>query len=959
MNKTSRIVRSRAQRSRAPKGKFGIWGLGTAGCVSLILVGLVLAGILVSSRVTSDLPSYQLVPILLNPPDGELLQPTRIYDRSGSEVLWTFQNSRLSGSAYAQLDLEGDQLEADIPTVVVKAFLAAADPDYLNRPVRGTSRWLQPLAETIGGRLTADLLLWTEQDHPFYAARLNILTNQLLQEYGREQVLEWYLNNLSFGNHVYGAGAAARVYFDKEISALNLAEAALLASVGETPSLNPWDSPTAARENQLDLLQKMEQEGFISARERRTAVKSRLIFTTPDEESVQEPYYAGLILNQAEHFIPRARLLRGGLSIRSSLDADLQAQVECTADFEMARLRGEDPGLPQNCAAARLLPARQPLELANQTQISLETIMLEPRTGEVLAALGETGTGLQLDPLVPHNPGTLLTPFIYLAAFTQGMEPASLVWDVPLENVPFEAGVFHPGCQENCQFVGPVSIRTALGNDYLSPAVDFWYNQGPARVENMIKQVGIELAPGICSDCEFFPGSHKMDVLEAAHGYSVFSNLGDIYGWDQGGQSGNMEPILVLDIRDISGGIWKADAGSSNRSVLSEQLAYLVNHALSDENAHQYSWQDNLFDIGRPAAVKAGMTASGENTWTAGYTTRIVTVVWVGRQGNTGDSRPTDFSYLASGIWRALTQYASRDVPIENWNAPDGIQTVDVCYPSGKLPTSYCPEIVREIFIEGNQPVERDDLYQVLEVNRETGRLATVFTPPELIETRTYLQIPEKARDWAEGEGIPRPPESYDPGMELTSHDDLVIQSPQNYASVRGVLELKGSIEVEDFTSYRVQIGKGLNPTTWQQIVDEQTRRPAIDRLGTWDTTRVEDGLYALQLVVLREDQRVEKATVLVSVDNTPPEMDLKGIRDGEQIDFVSGKAIYFSVEAFDEAGMERVDYYLNSRLVVSRKKPPYLYAWDMGLGDFNLKIIGYDRAGNQSTQTVKFSVKR
>jgi hypothetical protein len=103
-------------------------------------------------------------------------------------------------------------------------------------------------------------------------------------------------------------------------------------------------------------------------------------------------------------------------------------------------------------------------------------------------------------------------------------------------------------------------------------------------------------------------------------------------------------------------------------------------------------------------------------------------------------------------------QYALRDLPSASWEAPPGIVTVSVCDPSGLLPTAICPNVVNEVFLDGRQPVETDTLYQTFQINIESGLLATVFTPPELVETRTYMVVPPQARQWAQTAGIDTPP---------------------------------------------------------------------------------------------------------------------------------------------------------------------------------------------------------
>jgi hypothetical protein len=127
--------------------------------------------------------------------------------------------------------------------------------------------------------------------------------------------------------------------------------------------------------------------------------------------------------------------------------------------------------------------------------------------------------------------------------------------------------------------------------------------------------------------------------------------------------------------------------------------------------------------------------------------------------------------------------------------------------------------------------------------------------------------------------------------------------------------------------------------------------------LGTWDTAQVENGLYALQLVGVREGQRVDKASTIVSVDNTPPIVSFSEEIEGRQYAYQPGKQILFQVQAVDEEHLEEVKFYLDQRLVASRKEPPFVLLWDVEIGTFTLKAKALDKAGNADQQTVTFEV--
>jgi hypothetical protein len=220
-----------------------------------------------------------------------------------------------------------------------------------------------------------------------------------------------------------------------------------------------------------------------------------------------------------------------------------------------------------------------------------------------------------------------------------------------------------------------------------------------------------------------------------------------------------------------------------------------------------------------------------------------------------------------AALWNALIQIASGNSPADGWIAPQGVSTVNVCDPSGMLPTKECPSLVSEVFLNGSEPVQADNLYRAFGINRETGMLATVFTPPELIDTRIYMVVPESARDWALSTGLDVPPAGYD-AIQAPPVDPFVnITAPALFSDVKGVVKIIGTASGENFQYYRVQVGQGLNPTEWIQVGSDVTSPVENGVLAEWDTNGL-SGLYAIRLLVVRTDQIVNTAIIQVSIGN-------------------------------------------------------------------------------------------
>jgi hypothetical protein len=155
-------------------------------------------------------------------------------------------------------------------------------------------------------------------------------------------------------------------------------------------------------------------------------------------------------------------------------------------------------------------------------------------------------------------------------------------------------------------------------------------------------------------------------------------------------------------------------------------------------------------------------------------------------------------------------------------------------------------------------------MYRKYAVNRETGLLATVFTYPQLVEEHVYLVVPPDARSWAESAGLEIPPAAYDVIQAPQVNADVNITSPELFAEVSGRVNIAGTAAGENFASYRVLVGQGLNPQEWIQVA-EGTQPITNNIFAEWDTSGL-SGLYAVQVQVVRSDQRVETAIIQVTV---------------------------------------------------------------------------------------------
>jgi membrane peptidoglycan carboxypeptidase len=691
------------------------------------------------------------------------------------------------------------------------------------------------LHPTIAQRLVFELLLFNDPPTIQRALRERILAAQITAQYGRTQILEWYLNSANFGRYAFGVDAAAQLYFGKSATQLSTAESAILAAVSDSPSLNPYDAPQTALERGRATLKSMQTQKLLSDEATANALGESPLFQTPPLPQPQvASAFINLLLTQLDSRFPRERIERGGLTIISTLDYDVQKQSSCVSAFYAARLAGlPDPVI--QCDALRFLPALPPG--IKVTDSSASAIITDPKSGQILAAVGETFQAQETPLIAAHNPGSALDAFVYLTGFTRGLSPASLIWDIPGKtNVQNFDGEYH----------GPIRLRVALANDYQAPTAQLLSQMGADNVSRIAESFGVSHDAGA-----------QLSLLNAAGAYGVFAQQGVYYGQEF---EEKFEPVSVLRVEGNDGNIWLDWTTPQAKPVVTPGLAYLMNHALSDETVRWPSLgQPNVTEMDRPVGVKLGQTEDALDTWAIGYSPARVVAVW------TGTHEKSDLSpRLPAVLWNALMQIASQNLPPDGWAVPADVSMINVCDPSGMLPTANCPNLVSEVFLNGNEPVQSDNMYRKFSINRETGLLATVFTLPQLIEERVYLVVPSDARSWAEGAGLEIPPTNYDVIQSPRFDENVNITSPDLFSEVSGDVQIKGTAAGADFVSYRVLVGQGLNPQEWIQVA-EGNEPVSNDMLAEWNTANL-SGLYAVQLQVVRTDQKVDTAIIQVTV---------------------------------------------------------------------------------------------
>ncbi len=927
---TKQVLIRRRERNN---GGMSIFAKAALALVALLLGGalaIALTGVAAVAGVyayfAQDLPDPSAIEIA-----EQDFQTTKIYDRTGQHLLYEIFDPRWGDRTYIPLD--------QIPLYLREATISIEDRSFYENPgvdIRGIARAaLSNLrgeriqgASSITMQLVKNVLIPPEERYVIsYERKIKeaILALEISRRYpgreGKDKILEWYLNNNFYGNLAYGVEAAAQTYFGKSVRDLNLAECAMLAAIPQYPGMNPIDNPDKAKERQHLVLDQMLREGYITEEQAVEAKYTPLYIAPQQRFDIDAPHFSMYVRQLLVDEFGADMVYRGGLKVYTTLDYDMQKLAEQLAREQIAKLQAD--GWDINNAAV---------------------VSIRPTTGEILTMVGSldyfstTIKGQVNCALSERQPGSSFKPFTYVTALAQGYTPATMLLDV---RQAFDDYPNPPYVPENysLNYSGPVRMRLALARSLNIPAVEMLSKVGVKNVINTAHQMGINTLTKDFYGLSLTLGGGEVTLLDMTYAYSVFANNGVMAGQPVPPSRlrpgfRQLDPVAILLVTDRNGKVLKQFKQPETREVLSPQLAYLMQDIMSDNNARAAAFgPDSPLKLSRPAGVKTGTTNDFRDDWIIGYTPQIVTGVWC---GNT-DYEPMGripASRAVGPIWHDFMEKVHENLPVLQFQRPPGIIEVYVCPLSGLLPTEHCPSQVKEIFIAGTEPTQPCDMHREFKVNKITGKLATVYTPPELVESRVYEIYPPRAADWVREKGIPQPPTEYDdmygPGP---AQGDVAILSPAPYSYVRGGVVIMGNARSDNFHYWRLEYGQGLNPSAWSQIGGEHYNQVSNGPLEYWDVSQL-DGLYTLQLTVVRQDQSVRQAAIQVNVDNQPPKIRIINPDEGrvyikEQDDYIN-----IQVDARDNLSMDRVEFFVDGQSVGFTTVAPYSLKWTIAMSD-------------------------
>lgn len=663
------------------------------------LIGFIVLLFLVFIYFSRDLPT----PGKLSNPD--LQDSTKILDKNGV-VLFSF---------YKDYNRQYVSFEK-IPTLLKEATIASEDKDFYKNSGFSAVSWLRIARDLVfyhrligGSTITQQLVknvLLTPERTPTRKLKELILAVQVDKRYTKDQILEMYLNNVPYGGTAVGVEAASNLYFGKQVSELNLVESAFIAGVTQSPTYySPFTNKAKAYIDRTTyVLNRMEEDSYISKSQKEAALKDlqNLKFVnTPS--AIKAPHFVMDVREKLTKMFGEDIVEKGNLTIKTTLDYEIQKKAEVILREELDKLKGYNVG-------------------------NGSVVILDPKTGAVLAMVGsknyfDTDNDGNYNAAVSakRQPGSSLKPITYAVALEKGYTASTVLMDVKTDfladpNYPVYSPVNYDG-----KFYGPIQMRFALGNSLNIPAVKMLAKVGIKPVMQKAYDMGIENWQPTTENLKnvglsLVLGGRETTLLQITSAYSVFAAQGI-----------KKEAFEVEEVKDSKGKTLYKHEDTSGIRVLSPEVSFIISHILLDNNARQMEFGPSSYLVvpGKTVSVKTGTTDSKRDNWTIGYTPSYVAGVWVGNNNN----EPMN-PRLASGItgaapiWNRLMREILKDKKDEQFNKPDNVIAVEIDALYGGLPIDGQPKRT-EYFIKGTEPTTKSPIYKQVKISQhDNNKLA-------------------------------------------------------------------------------------------------------------------------------------------------------------------------------------------------------------------------------------------
>lgn len=595
--------------------------------------------------------------------ERQLAQSTKIYDRTGKTLLYEIygEEKRTVVSLKEIPDYLQKAVIATEDTNFYKHF--GVDPRGIIRAILSDLRIGKAIygGSTIPQQLIRSTFLTSEKTAERKTREI-VLALELDRRYSKDQILEWYLNQIPFGQNAYGVEAASEVYFKKPVSEISLAEAATLTALIKAPSYYSLYDEERKQEllGRKDyVLDRMEGLGFITKGETEEAKKEEVRFSDIIQP-IKAPHFVLYVKNYLESKYGEEFLKERGLRVFTSLDWGLQQSAE----------KAVETGAKNN---------------EKYRAFNASLVAIDPKNGEILAMVGSKdyfgkpypegctpGKNCLFEAhpnvaLSGRQPGSAFKPFVYATAFKKGFDDTYVVVDEQTNFGKWGGQDYIPQNYDG-KFRGAVTLRQALAQSLNVPSVKVLLNLADSEEAfgsggepdsiKTAKSLGITtLKPPYGPSIVL--GGWEVRLLDMVSAYGIFAQDGL-----------KVLPTFVIKIEDSKGNIIEENRKDQQR-VLDSEVARLINSILSDNEARTpiFGPRSPMYFEQYEVAAKTGTTEGYKDGWIIGYTPSLVAGVWVGNNDSSLMQKEPGI-VLAGPIWRAFMENVLPKFPKETFQKP-------------------------------------------------------------------------------------------------------------------------------------------------------------------------------------------------------------------------------------------------------------------------------------------------
>ena len=594
-----------------------------------------------------------------------------------------------------------------LPKYVGNAFIAVEDKRFyqhdgvdlvgvagaLKDAVKGNVRGASTITQLLVGNMHPDII--DRRDRSLgRKLREQQAAREMEKHYSKEQILEAFLNQISFGRGAYGIEMAARQYFGKGASELTVGEAASLASMPKSPvQYDPARYPDRNRDRRNTVLALMAEQGYITTAQAGSARREPVRTVT---RSATAPWVTDVVRVQAER--AGVQISQGGYRIHTTIDAALQLATQQALTSGLDEVESRPGFRGQRCAKTARADtsgkARTPKVAAC---IEGAAVVIDPANGDVRALVGgRDHARSSFNRAVDGNrqPGSAFKAFVYAQAIADGLTANSPVADTALRIMLDNGRVYSP---ENADgdYLGVITMREALTRSRNPVAVQLALAVGMDSVASLAHRAGLRAA--IAPYPSSALGASVVQPLDFVAAFAAFDN---------GGVA--VEPRFITRVDDRTGRVVFTPQSPAPHAAMDPRVAFIVRDMMQDAVARGTATAVRRVVPARIAvAGKTGTTNDNTDVWFVGMTPELVTGVWIGFDKPSMISPGAAGGTLAAPIAGQIIVAAyDGDRQSGKWVPPPGVVGVELDRTTGAVSDVNTPPDRRytEWFLEGTQP---------------------------------------------------------------------------------------------------------------------------------------------------------------------------------------------------------------------------------------------------------------